>query len=440
MAAVGLAIGGAVALGGGSASAATTGTVQVERACSGPQLQGKPVRATFTATYSTPLFLYPPASPVQVGGSFSFPVTGFAGAATVDVDGTALLRMTDSLGRTTERPMVVYAHDLPTGAPGGYATAAVRSFTPYLPDASGSTKITVDLVDLSLTVTPVSAQGTPVGAFDTTCAGSDRWLDLPIVNGIADGIQGGDVTGITDVTATSVSLTWSRAYFVFGDIADYEVLVDGKPAGVITTGLSGTVTGLQPNTDYWFTVNARTPTGFGTGGAGPMHARTARSDKVQATYAATGGTRFASGLAGEVSGTLATTVTTSTGATAAKLELAPTTVAGNYGGVFPVSARVTLTEQAPTTGTLTAGTLTTESTVSARFDGITVFGFPVKVPATCGADGVPLRLSAAGFGQAGGTATGGYQLAKPTGCGVNGPLVSSLFSGRTSLELTLAKR
>ncbi|TDD60880.1 hypothetical protein E1263_09705 [Kribbella antibiotica] len=73
-------------------------------------------------------------------------------------------------------------------------------------------------------------------------------------------------------TTTSVSLAWDASRDNVG-VTAYEVYRGGSLAATVTAA-SATVTGLQPNTEYSFTVQAKDAAGNKSGAAGPLTVRT----------------------------------------------------------------------------------------------------------------------------------------------------------------------
>ncbi|MEW9555382.1 glycoside hydrolase family 15 protein [Nonomuraea sp. NPDC050783] len=81
----------------------------------------------------------------------------------------------------------------------------------------------------------------------------------------------------SDITTTSVKLTWTAAGAGSNPIAGYDVYAGGEKVAS-ATGLSATVTGLTPSTTYSFTVKAKDSTGL-SGPASPATSVTTAPDQ-----------------------------------------------------------------------------------------------------------------------------------------------------------------
>lgn len=233
---------------------------------------------------------------------------------------------------------------------------------------------------------------------------------------------------VTGTTTNTVSLSWTAS----PTAASYDVY-NGSAIAVSVTGTSATVTGLAPNTSYTFTVVAKnsagdsppsipvTATTSGGGGNIPFAFRVAGSTRIKAANGTVP-------LAGSITGTA-----TTSGDITADLTISPASGSFKVFGFIPVTARVTFTQEGPTTGSIRDGVLITSTNLRVKVPSVKLFGFiPIGGGPSCQAiSATTIELkSKAGFDPVtGGPLAGVYSLPGLTGCGALTPLISALFAG-----------
>ncbi|MFJ6673064.1 fibronectin type III domain-containing protein [Actinosynnema sp. NPDC091369] len=250
----------------------------------------------------------------------------------------------------------------------------------------------------------------------------------------------------TAQTPNSVTLAWDASTDDVGVIG-YEVFTGGTSAAT-TTAATVTVGGLQPDTEYTFTVVAKDAAGNTSDASAALKVRT-KADQgppvVEYGYGLTGTTKIkaANGTVA-LTGGIAAALDLSTGAFQADLTLNPTTGQFRVFGFVPVKARIEFVQAAKTTGTLAGGVLKSTSSVTVKLPHVSVLGIPVSTSADCRTRtpaSIPLE-SRPGFDPlAGGTATGVYTLPALTGCGPLTGLISGLTSGPgNTIQVALSPR
>ncbi|QFZ22203.1 hypothetical protein EKG83_36595 [Saccharothrix syringae] len=133
-----------------------------------------------------------------------------------------------------------------------------------------------------------------------------------------------------------------------------------------------------------------------------------------------------------------------TGAFTGDLVLPPTSGKFTVLGFLPVESKVEFAPVGKTTGTLSAGSVRSNSKVTIKLPSITVFGIPISSDAACGTS-TPASIdlvSGPGFDPlTGGRLSGTYTIPALTGCGLFNDLVSGLTAGPdNAIELTLTPK
>ncbi|GAA2964768.1 fibronectin type III domain-containing protein [Actinokineospora diospyrosa] len=250
-------------------------------------------------------------------------------------------------------------------------------------------------------------------------------------------------TGATD---TSVALAWDAANDNVG-VTGYD-LYRGASLAASVVGTTATVSGLTADTEYSFTVKAKDAAGNVSAASGVVKVRTKPTTGppvIKYGYDLTG-----SGKLRALDGTLPLTggieaqVVLTTGAVDAKLTLNPTTGRFRLWGLLPVTAQVRFEQVGSTTGTLSAGALSTTSNVIVKLPKVSLLGFPINANPGCQTKTpaqIPLK-SKPGFDPIqGGKLSGTYTLPALQGCGPLTPLLSGLVAGPgNTLDITLKAR
>ena len=165
------------------------------------------------------------------------------------------------------------------------------------------------------------------------------------------------------------------------------------------------------------------PTGVSSPGTATVIAADA-SDSLPALSTIKGGN-------GKVALNGAVTAKVDGGKIDADLTLNPTT--GNFSifGFLPVTADIAFAPQGKTTGTLSGGTLTTQTKTLVKVPSIKMFGLNIGGGDTCQASApATIPLKSTNFNVAtGGTLSGEYTLPSLSGCGFLTPLVSGFIAG-----------
>ncbi|GAB4002398.1 DUF6801 domain-containing protein [Nocardioides ultimimeridianus] len=412
------------------AAADSTATLQFH--CAFPLMGQQPVTLQIGTSLPTSIAAGASTGQVNVTAVATIDSATAGGLRTVgaaSLDGTAL---------TSESLVSPSGSALPLKVPAKVATTQIPSSGPVQVDASatiapltfptaGTWTVTID--SMLLTVTPHDAGGRTTGldTFDSDCT-----LD-PGQGGVVATVQATGSTADTTpptapgaltasgTTSTATNLSWTGSTDNVG-VTGYDVLRDGTPVATVT-GTSTTVSGLSPATSYSFTVKAHDAAGNVSPASSAVQVTTPPSQPstVSYTYGLQGTTHLAApGSDAHLSGTVAATLTTGTGAFTATLGLSPTTTSFKLYGFLPVTASVTFATVGSTTGQLSPTGLTSTSQVLVRLPSITLFGFPVGGGASCQTTTpaqIPLR-SGAGFDPVkGGALTGSYSLPSFANCG-----------------------
>ncbi|SDC66000.1 fibronectin type III domain-containing protein [Actinokineospora iranica] len=238
-------------------------------------------------------------------------------------------------------------------------------------------------------------------------------------------------TGTTD---SSVSLVWDAATDNVG-VTGYQVFSGTAPVAS-GAGTAATVAGLNPDTEYTFTVVAKDAAGNVSEASAPLTVKTkAREipDVIKYGYDLSGKTVLKK-LPGTVklSGGVAASVNPATGAFEADLALNPTHGNFRIWGIFPVSAKVEFLPVGKTTGALTGGVLKSTSNVTVKLSRLTLLGFPITTGSTCQTKtpvNVPLQSKPGFDPTVGGLLTGTYTLPPLQGCGSVTSALTDLTAG-----------
>ncbi|PSL53629.1 chitodextrinase [Saccharothrix carnea] len=147
---------------------------------------------------------------------------------------------------------------------------------------------TLSVHDLVLTMTPKRADGTDtgLGTFVADCTpvdpGQRTVLHTFTVVPAADTEAPGTPSGLTagETTPTSVPLSWTAATDNIG-VTGYDVY-NGSTLATTVDGTSATVEGLDPDTEYTFTVVAKDAAGNRSAAGAPVTARTKATPDTEA--------------------------------------------------------------------------------------------------------------------------------------------------------------
>ncbi|WP_152552318.1 fibronectin type III domain-containing protein [Actinokineospora spheciospongiae] len=447
-AAVAVAAGVAVAV-QGQASAAET-AVSADRACGSPVIGS--VHADLTGSLWNMVWVYPQTGWLPVRGGIALPSAGLAAAGAATVDAAVDVGVTITNGSTVSHGVVsLLARNVPVTAGQDITATDLLAYTPDMPDTlTAASPLTFDVADIAVRVDAKRADGSALPRTEVNCTGgTDRWAQWDRLQGGSSDTWVGSAVTDAKVTSDSIALTWTESGSIWGDTTGYRVTVDeGATPALVTTGpqLTGTLTGLQPDTDHWITIQGLHNNYPITGRGKPVRIRTAPapSADTELHYTATGTAKVKKiGANVALSGTADSLLTAGTGAHTTTLALDPTTVKATIAGIIPITADVTLTPTGPVTGTLADGALTASATVDIGLSKVTFAGFPLTTGNTCHTHRpAEVNLTAAGFTpSAGGTLTGSFAIPELTGCGSATPLLSAFVAGSgNTASLTLAPR
>jgi hypothetical protein len=437
----------AVGLNPGTASAAPT-LVTAERDCTLlPTPIRLPISVTLGVTVPNSVGLGYQHAQERVEGTVTIPTADLIAMGATTIEGTinANLIMND--------PGKTYRANLSFG----FRKIALTSPTVSVPligyaketqfDKPGIATVEVDAIELTLR--PIRGDGTrpPVGELAGTCTsdhGPDFWHRVEVLSMYEDGIGAPGGIRATDVTSTSVSVSWSLpGNNMFGKVIGSKLIVDEVEVARIdnVTDLTATITGLTPDTDYWIRVSAITTFGT-TGGSAPIKVSTLPGSVVHHFGLSGSSSVKAAKTTVPLTGTVSTELDLGTGAHTSAITLNPTRANAILFGVLPMSADIAFITASPSTGTLTGGVLTSTSKVTIALPKVTLFGIPVSQSATCKTS-APAEIaltSAPGFTPAaGGKLTGTFVIPALTGCGYLTSWLSSVVAGPgNTTEITLA--
>jgi hypothetical protein len=242
-----------------------------------------------------------------------------------------------------------------------------------------------------------------------------------------------NVTGTGDGDSATVKWDASTDDEGGSGVKGYYVTVDGQKGSDLVTGTETTVSGLSKG-DHTFAVSAVDNAGNESAASAAITVavpgdETPPGDTVSYALAGTSTIKGGNGKVA-LSGSVSAKVDGS-GKVAADLTLNPTTGSFSLFGFLPATADIAFAPQGQTTGTLSGGTLTTQTKTLVKVPSVKVFGLNIGGGETCQASApatIPLKstdFSVAG----GGTLTGEYTLPSLSGCGFLTPLVSQLVAG-----------
>ncbi|MEU5995409.1 fibronectin type III domain-containing protein [Spirillospora sp. NPDC047418] len=236
-------------------------------------------------------------------------------------------------------------------------------------------------------------------------------------------------------TDDSASVKWDAATDNEGGsgVKGYYVTVDGQKRPDVVTGTETTVSGLAKG-DHTFAVSAVDNAGNESDASAAITVAVPGDDTPPGDTVsyALAGTSTIKGGNGKValSGAVSAKVDGS-GKVAADLTLNPTTGSFSLFGFLPATADIAFAPQGQTTGTLSGGTLTTQTKTLVKVPSVKVFGLNIGGGETCQASApATIPLKSTNFSVAGGgTLTGEYTLPSLTGCGFLTPVISQIVAG-----------
>jgi len=182
-------------------------------------------------------------------------------------------------------------------------------------------------------------------------------------------------------------------------------------------------------------------------GGAAATAGSASADTVINVHYALTGTTFIKKLNTTVnlgSGTLASTVDLTTGASSSTLTLPPATASVKELGIIPVAATTEMIQNGPATGTvnLNTNTITSTASVTLKITNLTIAGINAPVGGNCQTSPFSVTLSS-GPGSTvggGGPVSGSYTIPAFRHCGLNTLLLNLTIPGRgNTLNLTLGQ-
>ena len=255
-------------------------------------------------------------------------------------------------------------------------------------------------------------------------------------------VQVGDVdappTAPTNLTATpsenAVALSWSPSTDDIG-VAGYDVYQGSQKVASVTSA-SAVISGLEPNRDYTFKVQARDSAGQLSPLSSEIATRTTGGGTVGYAYTLAGSAQLKTLTTGSIplSGTYAMALDRTAGTFSAELALNQATARLTAIGFLPVTAKLAFVTSGPTTGTLAGGVLTSTTKLRVKVPEVKLFGaIPLAGGNNCQAkqlSTVTVKSSGAAFNPAvGGTLAGSFALSDLNGCGLLNGLVSPLTAG-----------
>ncbi|WP_143219103.1 fibronectin type III domain-containing protein [Actinokineospora bangkokensis] len=347
---------------------------------------------------------------------------------------------------TAAGPRTVVVHSVVAGSPvppsGEMVVSATGAFPEPLVAVEGAAQLALGPVELALD--PSSAPGWSVdgAAVRVACAPD---APAPAVLGSTEVSAAVDWAGpsgvsVNAVTTTTVALSWTPPEG--RSVVGYEVR-QGETVVTSVTGNSAVVSGLKPDEDYSFTVQARDEAGARSRVSAPVTTRT-KPGVVVRVYDIDARTHARAADASLRFGGRATArVDLDTRSSTIDLELDPTTVLVKLYGVLPMTASVSF-EAGVTTASLTDEGLTVSARVSVAVPGVSVFGTRMDTGGSCRTS-VPLDVALHSDGAfdlvRGGSVAGTYTIPPMTGCGGLTPMVNGLAAGPgNTLTLQLTAR
>ncbi|MQY04783.1 fibronectin type III domain-containing protein [Actinomadura macrotermitis] len=256
--------------------------------------------------------------------------------------------------------------------------------------------------------------------------------------------------GSSTTTKDSATLKWDASTDEDGDLAGYDVY-DAAGKVVASTDAkttTATVTGLDADKDYTFTVKAKDA----KGNKSEALSITAHTQKggdggpINYGYTLKGSTfvKAPNGTA-PLNGTVDASLDALTGNFTADLAFQPTKGDFKILGFLPVQAGIVLEPLGKTTGTLKSNTLTTNSKVNVKLPSFTLFGIPLGGGEKCQTvkpSDIKLSSAAGGF-QAlkGGQIKGEYELSAIKDCNLLTPILSVFTQGKgNTIDVTLTPK
>ncbi len=182
-------------------------------------------------------------------------------------------------------------------------------------------------------------------------------------------------------------------------------------------------------------------------GGAAATAGSASADTIINVHYALTGTTFIKKLNTTVnlgSGTLASTVDLTTGASSSTLTLPPATASVKELGIIPVAATTEMIQNGPATGTvnLNTNTVTSTASVTLKITNLTIAGINAPVGGNCQTSPFSVTLSSGpGFTVGGGgPVSGSYTIPAFRHCGLNTLLLNLTIPGQgNTLNLTLGQ-
>jgi len=182
-------------------------------------------------------------------------------------------------------------------------------------------------------------------------------------------------------------------------------------------------------------------------GGAAATAGSASADTIINVHYALTGTTFIKKLNTTVnlgSGTLASTVDLTTGASSSTLTLPPATASVKELGIIPVAATTEMIQNGPATGTvnLNTNTITSTASVTLKITNLTIAGINAPVGGNCQTSPFSVTLSSGpGFTVGGGgPVSGSYTIPAFRHCGLNTLLLNLTIPGQgNTLNLTLGQ-
>lgn len=381
-----------------------------------------------------------------------FAAHGLRALDSATIQGTAVAGATIVFpgGNTFEAVVNTDVPKMSIPSSGGFTTSATGKTPSLTFDDPGNTELRVN--DLVLSLEPRLADGTLTGLdkFETECTRVPGQNNLLATIKVTDDSDPGPDTqapskpsGLSAVAGdTSIALSWTPSTDNVA-VAGYDVFRGGTKVASVTTP-TATISGLTPNTDYSFTVQARDAAGNTSPISDALASRTIGGTSGS-TYAIAG----TATLKTLTKGTIALTGTANAafaanGDVSADLVVNPGNAKLTALGFLPVSAKVAFVPSGKTTGTLVGTVLSTTSRVRIKIPEVRLFGaIPLAGGNNCQTKSlstINLKSNAAGFTKAaGGTVAGTFTISDLNGCGGLNGLVSPLTAGSgntLSLKLT----
>ncbi|GLZ36490.1 fibronectin type III domain-containing protein [Actinokineospora sp. NBRC 105648] len=227
-------------------AAAQPMSVELTNRCPGPV--GGPVKLALTADIENPAYLGPGPEARRITGKATIPARAVRGLRSVEGVVTANIAVS---GTVSLRAAVPLDFHRTTVIPGQDLVVDVAGYTGtnYSTFKAGLSYVDIESIDLTL-----RGHGRTV-----KCTRGDqppaRWLEIRTDNVINELLPAPKGLHTTAVGSDSVSLAWNPTSGPFWTVYGYEVAVDDVPAQrLMGPVLSTTITGLQPDTVYWFRV------------------------------------------------------------------------------------------------------------------------------------------------------------------------------------------